>query len=692
MSYPQETFVHTKLLPNSLLSQRREAVASNTLLYQLKVLKDTGRYECFKLKWHPVYSRSPEVWPVPDHLFWDSDVAKWIEGACYLLHDHPNTEVDATVKELVDMIRSASEASADGYLNLHYTVVEPGRRFTNLRDMHELYNAGHMIEAALAHQQLYRNDLLMQPILRYVELLCATFGPSEHQIHGYPGHPEIELALLRLHERTKDSKHLALAEYFILERGNAHGTNGKHFFDVELEARGDDPYKRPSYHTEVGGCKWYYSAHLPIIDQTTMEGHSVRAMYLLTAAADLIRIKEQPKLKVAINRLWNNMVQCKMYTTGGIGAMKQYEGFGRNYYLPQGTDEGGCYAETCASIGVMMLAQRLLQYELNGRYGDILELCLYNNVLTAMSSDGKAFTYVNQLASSDSDLCKRSEWFTVACCPPNVLRILGQLGGYIYKDTITENKQAIIDVHLYIPSTLDFRVDGEKCSLTQEGNYPWEGRCKFRVDAPKDVTIALRLRIPHFAAKSWKLTPTEDNLKVVDGYLHLPPAYLHKHQSFELDLPLRPRLIAPHPYATCSDTLTLARGPIIYCVEDVDNPWVHDHFKSARINKHCLSGMQEQAAFDHNTGESYVTLKAFRGVSRVNVGEMEKIMAGQPFLISTENVKYEAPLSNGTIHAPEASTGVTDGMQVLDELTFVPFHYRANRGGKGHCRVGLKEG
>lgn len=220
-----------------------------------------------------------------------------------------------------------------------------------------------MIEAALAHNQHYGNNLLLDPVLRYVDLLCVTFGPEPHQKHGYPGHPEIELALLRLYEKTQDQRHRELAAYFLQERGNPEGQDGRHYYDVEAELRGDRENERPAY-WPTNRSYWYQQAHLPIIQQETIEGHSVRAMYLLTAVADLIRTEESPHMSQywdALQRLWSNMVNKKMYLTGGIGAQKQWEGFGIDYFLPSGTDEGGCYGETCAAIGVMMLAERLLQ-------------------------------------------------------------------------------------------------------------------------------------------------------------------------------------------------------------------------------------------------------------------------------------------------------------------------------------------
>lgn len=359
MAYPQETFRSTRLGSHSLLGRRCEAAAANMIARQLEILKETGRYDAFRLKWHPIYNKEP--WPIPDHLFWDSDIGKWIEGACYFLETQskPDPVIDGAIKELVEMIRQAQEP--DGYLNIHYQVVAPGHRFSNLRDMHELYNLGHLIEGALAHQQFYGNDLFIEPVQKYVRLLHHKFGPNDGQLHGYPGHPEIELALMRLFHRTQDANAFELAQYFITERGNPHGIEGQPFYTVEAKKRNERADFQPVWYP-APRSHWYQQAHIPISEQKTIEGHSVRAMYLLTAVADLVRLKPDfSDLKEAVYRLWNNMVEQKMYVTGGVGAMKQWEGFGQNYFLPQGTDEGGCYAETCASIGVMMLAQRILQ-------------------------------------------------------------------------------------------------------------------------------------------------------------------------------------------------------------------------------------------------------------------------------------------------------------------------------------------
>lgn len=326
MSYPQTRFLSIKVNEQSLIGQRRSAARHTTLSYQLEVLKRTERYDAFKLEWKEIYHKIPSIWPIPDHLFWDSDIAKWIEGACYYLQEQDIPEVDAAVKELVEMIRAAQ--LEDGYLNLHYTMVEPGKRFTNLRDMHELYNAGHLIEAALAHNLLYNNDRLLEPILKYVDLLCETFGEDATQIHGYPGHPEIEFALLRLYDRTQDCRHLKLAKYFLTERGNPKGVDGRPYYVIEAEKRNEGPRHTPHFYPAPMSL-WYQQAHKPIVEQLTIQGHAVRAMYLLTAVADLVskqNSRDTESLKLAVYRLWENMTHRKMYMTGGIGAVEQWEG------------------------------------------------------------------------------------------------------------------------------------------------------------------------------------------------------------------------------------------------------------------------------------------------------------------------------------------------------------------------------
>lgn len=372
-----------------------------------------------------------------------------------------------------------------------------------------------MIEAALAHRNYYHNDLLIEPIEKYVSLIYDTFGPEENKRHGYPGHPEIELALFRLFEATGNKKAYDLANYFVEERGNPTGQGSRHYYDVESEERGDSPWLRPDPYP-MARSFWYCQAHEPILQQKTIEGHSVRAVYLLTAVTDIAvqdRLGLQKNDKAAAwleaaNRLWNNMVDKKMYLTGGIGAIPEWEGFGRDYFLPQGSDDGGAYAETCASIGAMMFAERLLHLDLDSRYADVMELSLYNVVMTAMDIAGKAFTYDNQLASSDAKTSRREEWFECSCCPPNVSRLYGSLGGYLWDFGDDGTGDAFVNVHLYTTATLSFDVAGNPVTLEQTSDWPLNGTVRFKLENPKSKKTTLRLRIPGWSAGEYTVSFT----------------------------------------------------------------------------------------------------------------------------------------------------------------------------------------
>lgn len=509
----------------------------------------------------------------------------------------------------------------------------------------------------------------MEPIKKYIALIRQKFGTGEGQLRGYPGHPEIELALLRFFSVTGHTESYELARYFLTERGNPNGgdKDGLNYYDWEAEQRGEGRYTRPDTYPDHK-AHWYCQSHAPIREQTTVEGHSVRAMYLLTAVADLIHLSngksdllndaDRSSWLQAVKTLWANMVEKKMYMTGGIGAIKQWEGFGIDYFLPQGTDDGGCYAETCASIAVMMLAERLLHLELDGHYGDVMELCLYNNVMSAMSICGNQFTYVNQLASSNTDKSLRQDWFWCACCPPNLTRLYGSLGGYLWDyGEGTENGQVEVNVHLYTSAEVTFKTEsGGAITLRQKSNWPWEGNILFQLASEKPCQTTIRLRLPAWSAGSFKLTPTpeEKAWRVERDYLVLSPSYTSSNPSFVLDIHgFAPRYLSPHPY-TNQRTLTLARGPIVYCVEDADNEWEANHFKDVAIK--VGSPIVEEKRHDEATGEEYIALR-------------------------TAGWSQPPP-------TPRNGAGLANPATER-ELVFIPYYFRSNREGKGQMRVGL---
>ena len=557
------------------------------------------------------------------------------------------------------------------------------------------YNAGHLIEAAIAYHDHYKTGDFLDVMVKYVHLMHATFGPAPDQRKAYPGHPEIELALLRLYKTTGDIKAYELARFFLSERGNPVGQDGRHYYDWEMDRRGEEAHKRPNSYP-MSRDYWYCQAHKPILQQDSVEGHAVRAMYLLAGAADLVCLHEdgtQPLPRAedwlaALHRLWDNMVGKKMYLTGSIGSSAQWEGFGIDYFLPQTPDEGGCYAETCASIGAMLLAERLLYISPHARYADVMELCLYNTVMGSMSLSGKAFTYENYLASCPGHLSQREEWFECSCCPPNVSRLFGSLGGYLWHfksssgsssddHTGDDVEEIHINVHLYTTARLEFETARRRpVSFEQKTRWPWEGNILFTLSTPTPTTrfpgahhhhhhhtspaplrTTIRLRIPSWSGGGYVLTPSPtagEPAVVEDGYLVLSPPYVAANPSFALLIQgFGPRFIAPHP-STNQRTLSLARGPVVYCVEDVDNAWEENHFKGVVVDDKAPV-TEEEREWD---GEKYVALRA-RGWTR-NVGAWE--LAGP---------------------APEEGKGEER------ELVFVPYYLRANRGGKGHMRVGL---
>ncbi|KAK9468077.1 hypothetical protein V1512DRAFT_127438 [Lipomyces arxii] len=668
-TYPQFSYRATTFASDTFWYSRRMAVRKHAIMGQLEMLKQTDRYIAFTLKDLPVYNQPPEFAPVPRHLFWDSDIGKWIELACYFLAEQWDEVIDAAVRELVTMIAGAQQP--DGYLNIHYQMVAKGQRFTNLRDMHELYNCGHLIEAAIAHHEIYHSDEFLNVMLKYIDLIEREIGPEG--IRGYPGHPEIELALFRLYNITKNQRHYDLAKFFITERG----VNKGEFFTQEAINRGEKPSKGAALHPG-DELLAYSQSHLPILQQKTIEGHSVRAMYLLTAVADMVRLDPDLKIKEqyyeACIRLWNNMVNRKMYVTGGIGAMKPWEGFGIDYFLPVSTEEGGCYNETCAAIGIVMFADRLLRIRPEASLADIAELSMFNALLTGMSENGDAFTYINQLGSSDKDPSKRYKWFECSCCPPNITRNLGFLGGYLWHWDTTAAGKTDIWVHQFSSATLEFQAsDSTMHKLVERTSWPWTGEISF--DA-RLTDADIYVRIPVWAGDNWEFYAGGDVIKksafasrginVTDGYLLVPAAFIASvGGQFAVTIEFKPRLLFNHPL-TAQDNVTVARGPIIYCVEDFDHPWVKDHFKSL--------GLLESATFtEHVQPDGSIFLKTEAGVLLDH--EFQEWN-------STTNATWLS--SKFSLRSKRAQTG----KQV--DLTFIPYYFRDNRGGVGQMRAALK--
>lgn len=514
-------------------------------------LREAGHLDALRLAWRPGD-------PNPPHIFWESDLAKWLEAGSYSLATHPDPALDATVDETIALLAGAQQP--DGYLNAHFTVVEPDARWTNLRDKHELYCAGHLIEAAVAHHAATGKRTLLDIARRYADYIADVFGPGEGQRRGYCGHQELELALVRLYRTTGAERYLNLARFFIDERGRQ-----PHSFDREARERGEDPA------AFAQGTYEYNQSHRPVREQDTAVGHAVRLMYQLCAMADLAHETGDATLLAACERLFASATERRMYVTGGLGSSARNEGFTADYDLPNET----AYAETCAAIGLFLVAGRLLRFQGDGRYADVMERVLYNGILSGISLDGTRFSYKNPLAvpyladeAGERYPTHRQPWFACACCPPNIARLLASLGGQIYAEGERD-----LWVHLYIQGQAQLQVDGAAVTLRQETAYPWEGRVAITVEPARPATFGLRLRLPGWSRDARLAVNGADVPLAVDrGYARVEREW-RAGDSVTLDLPLPVERVYAHP-AVAADRgrVALKRGPVVYGLEGADNP------------------------------------------------------------------------------------------------------------------------
>ena len=525
-----------------------------TLPIQYKQCKETGRIDAFKLEWKPGQPNEP-------HIFWDSDIGKWIEAVAYSLVNHRDADLEQLVDGVIELIAKAQQP--DGYLNTHFTAVAPAKRWTNLRDWHELYCAGHLIEGAVAYYEATGKRQFLDVMCRYADYIATVFGRQEGQKRGYCGHEEIELALVKLHRATNEQRYRDLARYFIDERGQQ-----PHYFDIEARARGEDPSKN------WWGSYAYAQAHVPVRELREVGGHSVRAMYLYTGMADVALSTGDRTLLQACRRLWENVVHKRMHVTGGLGPTHANEGFTVDYDLPN----EGAYLETCAAIGLVFWAQRMLNADLNGEYADVMERALYNGTISGVSHDGKKFFYGNPLASqtgfdgngrfmSREYTYGRSEWFGCACCPPNIARMIAQFPTYLYSTRANE-----LAIHLYAQSQGTLTVAGQTVRIAQETDYPWDGKVCLTITPEKVSTWTLALRIPGWCrGAKLRINGKAVALNLRHGYAILKRAWQAGDQ-LELNLPMPVERIEAHPSARqdCG-RVALQRGPDVYCLEQPDN-------------------------------------------------------------------------------------------------------------------------
>lgn len=546
-------------------SPRRETVRARTIPHQERRLREGGQFEALLLKPRSHDDDDRERFPI----FWESDVAKWIEAASYVLASEEDPELDAAVDEAIALLAGAQQP--DGYLNNYFTAVKPGKRFTDLRDAHELYCAGHLIEAGVAHYEATGKTSLLDIVRRYVDLIWLEFSPGGPCEGGYDGHQEIELALVKAYRATGERRYLELAVLLTENRGKA-----PFYFDAEAERRGD-----PGYFGGKGAIvrssqrdREYNQSHAPVREQTAAVGHSVRAMYQYSAMADLALELDDAGLREACERLWDDLVSTKLYITGGIGSDPSIEGFGKPFDLPDHTG----YAETCAAIGLMFWAHRMMILTGEAKYIDVLERALYNGVLSGASADGTKYFYGNPLASDGT--VERSDWFDCACCPPNLARLLASLEHYVYVAD-TEG----LWVNLYVAGSARFSHGGQRVTVEQESGYPWDSAIAFTItEAQAPLAMTLRLRLPEWAtgAPVISVNGTVLPYSTDNGYAILNRTWALG-DRVELTLPMVPTLVRADARVTsAAGKVAIQRGPIVHCVEEVDNAAPVPHLVIAR--------------------------------------------------------------------------------------------------------------
>lgn len=531
-------------LTDGFWAPRQETNRRVTLQHILRKLQETGRIAAFDLNFTRKVP-SPIV-----EIFGDSDVAKWIEAVSYSLATHPDAQLAQTLDEVVNKVIAAQQP--DGYLNTHFIVVQPEMRWKNLRDWHEMYCAGHLIEGAVAHAQATGQRKLLDALARYADHIDATFGPEPGKKRGYCGHPEIELALVRLYHATGNPRYLKLATFFVDERGQQ-----PHYYDIEARERGEDPASFWAKTYE------YCQAHVPIRQQDKVVGHAVRAMYLFSAVADLAHENNDPSLRETCDRLWDNLIHRRMYITGGIGPSRHNEGFTEDYDLPDET----AYAETCATIGLIFWNHRLLQFEGDRRFADVMERGLYNGFLSGVTLSGDRFLYENPLSTNGNR--HHEEWFYCPCCPPNVARLLASVGGYFYSTGAED-----VWVHLFASNHTSLEVAGTALTLREETQYPWDGKVTFQMELERPATFTVHLRVPEWCP-GYRLSVNGKALQVQprpDGYLAVGREWQTGDTViYEMDMPVQ--LLWSNPAVRqLEGRVAIQRGPVVYCLESVDNP------------------------------------------------------------------------------------------------------------------------
>lgn len=556
--YPIKPVPFTQVsIEDDFWQPRLETNREVTVPYTFQKSEETGRVSNF------AKAGGLEEGEFEGIFFNDSDVYKIIEGASYSLQVHPDPELKKYLDGVIAKIAAAQEE--DGYLYTNRTInpekaADKGgeKRWTNLRVYHELYNVGHLYEAAVAHYQATGEHSLLDVAIKNADLIANVFGPGKNM--GVPGHEEIEIGLVKLYRVTGDVKYLNLAKFFVDQRGNAGG------------------------HELYGE---YAQDHEPLEEQEKAVGHAVRAGYYYAGATDIAAITGTKEYDKALTEIWKNIVDTKIYLTGGIGAEPKYEGFGPDYELPNAT----AYTETCAAIALMLWNQRLFLLRGGAKYMDVFERTLYNGFLAGVSFEGNTFFYPNPLETDgvtkfNQGVCGRSPWFDCSCCPVNIVRILPSLPGYIYATSGED-----VYVNLFIGNKAKFEVNGKMLDLRVNTNYPWEGNVEFVINNETPVPANFKIRNPGWVRNEVvpsdlyryaddkklnvlvKVNGKKQNVNVTDGYIILENKDWKKGDKIEVDFEMAVRkVVSNDKVAADKGKIALERGPLVYCAEEIDNP------------------------------------------------------------------------------------------------------------------------
>lgn len=560
--------------------KNRQRTVSETSIYSIwERFKETGRFNALNFNWKDGQPNRP-------HFFWDSDIAKWIESVAYLLESKEDKTLEDAVDEVVDLIQVHQDVS--GYFNIYFTVIEPDERWKRRTD-HELYCAGHLIEAAVAYFEATGKDKFLNVMIRYANHIEKVFLIDKTAAFITPGHEEIELALVKLYHCTGERRYLELSKFFIDHRGQ----DAKESYYNWANAR-------------------YAQDHLPVREQSTAEGHAVRAVYLYSGMADIAREYEDENLFIACRRIFQNIMQRRMYITGGIGSSAVGEAFTIDYDLPNLT----AYSESCAALGLALFARRMLLLDVDSMYSDITERVLYNGFLSSISLGGKSFFYENpieihpELLNRDISvknggtrlpITQRKEVFDCSCCPPNITRFIASIGDFLY----TNDKDTLF-VHHYMASVTKTNINEVPMEIFQQTSYPLQGNIAFSIKGSGVKSVAFR--IPYWCENyNFTLNGNEAPIIVKKGYAYISRSLLET-DTINVIFEIKPQLIEASPkLQENSGRVALQRGPIIYCLEAIDNG---DLLRDVRIDVHG----QFDSIFDKYFGVQAINTIGYRRI------------------------------------------------------------------------------